>query len=47
MTLPLDGTVAVRLAPLSQVTAPAASLRMYLYWIAVPAGSATSSFHTG
>ncbi len=47
VTLPPAGTVAVRLAPVSQVTFPAASLRMYLYENAAPAGRVTSSFHTG
>jgi len=43
----VEVTVAVRLAPLSQVTFPDASLRMYLYSKDVPSGSSTSSFHTG
>ena len=47
VSTPFAGTVALRLAPDSQVTAPEASLRMYLYWNAVPAGSATLTFHTG
>ncbi|OSY53662.1 hypothetical protein BG846_00671 [Streptomyces fradiae ATCC 10745 = DSM 40063] len=47
VTLPLAGTVATRLAPLSQVTLPAASLRTYLYSKVVPAGRVRSSFHTG
>ncbi len=47
LTLPVGGTVAVRFAPVSQVTLPAPSLRRYLYWKEVPAGRPTSSFHTG
>lgn len=47
VTVPEAGTVAVRLAPDSQVTVPAASLRMYLYSNVVPAARATSSFQTG
>lgn len=40
VTLPEDGTVAVRLAPLSQVTLPLASLRTYLYSNDVAGGQA-------
>lgn len=47
LTLPVGGTVAVRFAPVSQVTLPAPSLRRYLYWKEVPAGRPASSFHTG
>lgn len=47
VTFPEDGTVAVRLAPLSQVTLPCPSLRTYLYANEVPAGRFTSSFQTG
>ncbi len=47
VTVPEAGTVAVRFAPDSQVTFPAASLRTYLYSKDVPAGSVTASFQTG
>ena len=47
VSVPLDGTVAVRFTPDSHVTVPLASLRTYLYWNAVPAGSATVSFQVG
>lgn len=47
VTLPLAGTVAVRLAPDSQVTFPPLSFLMYLYSKDVPAPMETSSFHTG
>ncbi|APU15655.1 hypothetical protein UA75_18625 [Actinoalloteichus sp. GBA129-24] len=46
-TTPLAGTVALRLAPLSQVTEPFAPLRRYLYCTTVPAGSETSPVQVG
>ncbi len=41
------GTVATRLAPLSQVTEPSEFLRRYLYSKRVPAGSDTEPRQTG
>lgn len=47
VTVPDDGTVAVRLPPLSHVTLPEPSFLTYLYSNAVPAGIETEPVHTG